>query len=122
MSRKVLIVEDEEDIATAMSDRLESWGFDTTLAYSGQAGLDLLIDTWPDLVLLDIRLPDRDGLRVLAEMREKSVAIPIIVVSASHGPGIEQKAIEAGATDFILKPYEPEDLRRKIENALSQVE
>ena len=46
----------------------------------------------------------------------------IIVVSASHGPGIEQKAIEAGATDFILKPYEPEELRRKIESALSQVE
>jgi DNA-binding response OmpR family regulator len=120
MKRKALIVEDEPDIAELMSDRLEAWGYETALAGSGQAALEMLETEAPDFVLLDIRLPDQSGLDVLRTMRGKAIELPVIVVSASHGPNLEAEAHAAGADDFLLKPYEPAILKEKIESLLKR--
>jgi len=118
MNKKVLIVEDEEDVAQAMCDRIESWGLETAVAATGRAGLEMLDQIHPDIVLLDIRLPDRNGLDVLRDIRQRSADLPIFVVTASHGSDIEPRAREAGANEYILKPYHPGELRRKIFKAI----
>jgi len=120
MPGKILVIDDEEDIAQVLVDRLEAWGFQTAVAHTGHDGLILVETFGPDLVLLDVRLPDQIGTEVLRRIRHGHPQLPVIIVSASYSPALEQEAREAGATDFVLKPYEPAELKAKINAALGK--
>jgi len=109
--KKVLIIEDDSNIAMALALRLQAAGYDTTLAFDAVLGLSAAIRTVPDVVLLDISMPAGNGL-TLAEKIQKLIPQPppIIFLTASKQPGLRLKAEQLGAAAFFEKPYEAEEL------------
>lgn len=100
----ILIIDDEQSLLASVSAFLEDSGFETLTASDGETGLTLFQEKRPDLVLLDLRMPGRQGLEIMRSMREISSDVPIIVVS---GTGVIQDVVEAmrqGASDFFIKP------------------
>ncbi len=116
--KKILIVDDEHLIRWSFSKKLESWGYFTETASNGKETIDLMKNFNPDLVLLDLNLPDINGLHLLKEIKSLSPSIPVIIITA-YGT-IEQavQAIRDGAYDFITKPVNYENLQNTIKNAL----
>ena len=109
--RKVLIVDDEADVVELLEFRLKIKGFEVLKAYDGEKGLEISKKENPDLVLLDIKLPKRNGIEVCSELK-KDVAtkkIPIILISASSNE-IEKGKCAGGADGFLKKPFEPHEL------------
>lgn len=116
--KKILIVDDEHLIRWSFSKKLESWGHSAETASNGKETITLIKNLNPDLVLLDLNLPDINGLQLLREIKSLSPSIPVIIITA-YGT-IEQavQAIRDGAYDFITKPVHYENLRNTIKNAL----
>ena len=101
---RVLIVEDDDAIATPLAKGLEREGFDVDRVETGQAALDRATESAFDVVLLDLGLPDRDGFDVCRELRAKS-DVPIIVVTARSEEIDRVVGLELGADDYIVKPF-----------------
>lgn len=116
--KKILIVDDEHLIRWSFSKKLESWSYSTETASNGKETITLIKNFNPDLVLLDLNLPDINGLQLLREIKALSPLIPVIIITA-YGT-IEQavQAIRDGAYDFITKPVNYENLQNTIKNAL----
>lgn len=115
---RVLIVDDDRDIARGMSARLKFAGFDVMTAHSGEDGLRAAETHVPDAMILDVRMPGMDGLTVLEQLRsnERTRLIPTIMVSASivdHG-----RSLELGAAHFLQKPYDPTTLLLALRSLL----
>ena len=107
--KKILLADDEEDIKTVIKLYLESKGYDVVTSYDGLDTLDKVKAEKPDLILLDIMMPVINGFEVCKQLKadENTSDIPIVMLSAaSHAYSVEQ-AIEAGAVDYIMKPFEP---------------
>ncbi len=120
MATKVLIAEDEEDVRDVMELFLESQGYEVETAYDGLDALDR-VKTWkPDVVLMDIMMPVKDGIEVCREVKADPDTrdIPIIMVSAAGKREKEGEARDAGASAYILKPYEPSQLVEMIEKCV----
>jgi phosphoserine phosphatase RsbU/P len=120
-SAKILIVDDDDDIRELLSDRLEFMGHDVLMARNGREGLERIEADKPDLVMLDIQMPELDGFGVLKGVAEKQLNTTIIMITAN---GTIQKAVLAmqeGAFDFLLKPFQPRDVERRVDRALLQV-
>lgn len=115
---KILIVDDEPDIAEVMGDRLEASGFDVRLVSSARACYTAVAEDPPDLILLDIQMPEISGMEALQELRTHHPQIPVVMVSASTLRDAAETAREKGAVDFLLKPYEPEELMEKVNGVL----
>ena len=107
---RILLVEDEETIAAPLADGLRREGFDVEWAATGAAALDA---SAPDLVLLDLRLPDTDGLDVCRRLRERS-DVPIIVVTARGEEADRVVGLELGADDYVVKPFGLRELIARI--------
>jgi DNA-binding response OmpR family regulator len=118
--QSILIVDDDRAQVEALAIRLERQGFTTVLAHDGQRGLCLAQEHRPDLVLLDLRLPDLDGFEICGRLVDSpdTCHIPIIIVSGSDEPDIVRSARSAGCQFFIGKPYDPNALLALIEHAL----
>ena len=110
---RVLIVEDDDAIATPLATGLEREGFDVDRVETGQAALDRATDSAFDVVLLDLGLPDRDGFDVCRELRAKS-DVPIIVVTARSEEIDRVVGLELGADDYIVKPFGFRELVARI--------
>lgn len=110
MKTKVLIIEDNEQNMYMLSYLLESENYEVNQAYSGPAGIDTAKKIKPDIILLDIQLPEMDGYAVAQKLREveKLKEIPIIAVTSYAMPGDKEKALESGATGYIEKPINPD--------------
>lgn len=118
-ARKVLIVEDDEKIALALSLRLRSAGYDTCTAPDAVSGVHSALSLSPDLVLLDISLPAGSGFTVAEQVRRSASAkTPIIFLTASKQPGFRERALELGAAGYFEKPYEPEALMTAVHQHL----
>ena len=117
MSRKLLIVDDERLISGVIATILQSSGYQALRAVSGGEALLMAASHLPDLMLLDLGLPDMDGMQVLAKIREWS-DIPIIVVSARQDETDKVLALDAGANDYITKPFGNAELLARIRTAL----
>lgn len=114
----VLIVEDEEDLAELMRVNVEAAGYRVLVARNGEQGLDLFRQDQPDLVTLDLKLPDVSGFRLLDLFkRTLPPATPVIVVTALDYAEAGH-VVRAGADDFITKPFEPAELVARIEYLL----
>lgn len=113
---KILVVEDDKNIALALVVRLRSQGYDVKVAYDAVSGISETTRNKPDLVLLDISMPGGGGLLVAQRIRSLTpvAATPIIFLTASKQPELRAKALELGAADFFEKPYEAEDLLASI--------
>ena len=117
MARKVLIVEDETNIAELLHLYLEKEGFETAVASDGGKGVELFRSFRPDLVLLDIMLPVMDGWSVCRKIREESKT-PIIMLTAKGETGDKVSGLEMGADDYIVKPFEMKEVLARIHAVL----
>ena len=114
---KVLIVEDEQNIKNFMSTILAANGFDTLMAGSAKEALSMISSHCPDLIILDLGLPDMDGMEVLKQVRAWS-SVPVIVVSARTHEGDKVAALDLGADDYIEKSFGTSELLARIRTAL----
>lgn len=121
-TKTVLIIEDEADIRNFASRMLELEGYHVLQAEDGDEGLRLARENELSLVLLDLRLPGRDGLAVLREMKSAAElsAIPVIVFSASAGVDIRARTLSMGAADYLIKPLSAADLKEAVARILHQ--
>ena len=115
---KILIVDDEPDTILILQDRLEMDGYEVVTATDGCNALELIDQDLPDLVLLDIQMPRLDGIETLTHLHEKYPGILVLMLTAH---GTIQRAVEAtkqGAYDFLEKPFQPEHITQKVDQAL----
>jgi len=115
MNKKILIVDDENDIAELMNIRLSSMGYDVISAENGTDAFALLEKTVPDLLLLDLTLPDMDGLEIARKLKsqEKFSKMPIILFTASPDR-VKNISKDEPIDDCILKPFDPKELAAKL--------
>ena len=113
----VLIIEDEKNISDFMSKALKSNGYRVITAVSGKAGLSLISSQCPDIILLDLGLPDIEGNDVITSVR-KWTSCPIIVVSARTGERDKVSALDLGADDYITKPFKNRELMARVKSQL----
>src|SRR5215213_6579295 len=113
MPEKILIIDDEEDTVYLISMLLEKRGFETIKAYKAEEGLRKAYRSQPDLVLLDIMMPDMDGWEVCRRLRELS-DMPIIFLTAKTDTKDIVKGLEMGADDYVVKPYDNDELVARI--------
>src|SRR3982750_4990616 len=114
---KVLIVEDDRVIAEGMARHLSSAGFDPVVVGKGDQGLARLRFERPDVVVLDLMLPERDGWSVIQEARSEGIATPIVVVSARGTEHDRVHALEIGADDYLVKPFSMKELVARVRAA-----
>jgi two-component system KDP operon response regulator KdpE len=117
MAQRILIVDDEPNILATVTPLLRSNGYEVLSAMTGRAALDVVDRDKPDLIVLDLGLPDIDGIDVCREVRHTSSA-PIIVLSARGAESDKVGALDAGADDYVTKPFGAEELLARIRAAL----
>ena len=110
MSKKILVVDDDPDIRAVLEDHLSA-GYSIACAGDGRAALSALDQEGCDLVLLDVELPGAKGLSVLSDIHRTWSHLPVIIMTANASIPLAVQAIKEGATDFITKPLEFEDVR-----------
>jgi DNA-binding response OmpR family regulator len=112
--RRVLIIEDEPDLVRGLRDALEFEGFDVLSAGLGREGINLARDRGPDLVLLDLMLPDMNGFAVCEEIRAANPVIPVIMLTARSQESDKIRGLEVGADDYVTKPFSVGELVARI--------
>ncbi len=120
--KKVLVVEDDKKISTALAVRLRAAGYEVVAAYDAVLAVTIAVKHRPDLILLDISMPGGDGFAVAEKVQNlaSTVGVPMIFLTASKQPGLREKAMELGAVGFFEKPYEAADLLAAIQEALGE--
>jgi DNA-binding response OmpR family regulator len=119
---KVLYVEDETFLAKIVSETLESRGYEVVLEEDGGKALKRFTEAKPDVCVLDIMLPNKDGFVIADEIREKDASVPIIFLSARSQTTDVVAGFKLGANDYIRKPFSMEELIVRIENVLRNKE
>jgi putative nucleotidyltransferase with HDIG domain len=114
----ILVVDDEEAIREVVSTMLESKGYRCTAVSNGRAAQDQVKRTTPDLVLSDMIMPEMDGIKLLEWLRQYDPEVPVIMVTAIHDISTALEAIRRGAYDYILKPFEKDQLYLGVNRAL----
>ena len=117
----VLIVEDEEAIAELEKDYLELSGFDVSIENTGDKGLKAALEGKPDIIILDLMLPNVDGFEICRKVREKK-DIPIIMVSAKKEDIDKIRGLGLGADDYMTKPFSPSELVARVKAHLARYE
>lgn len=121
VNRVILVVDDEEKMARFIRLNLEHDGFQVVEAYRGMQALQAIRDHMPDLVLLDIMLPDMDGFEVLKMIREVN-PVPVIMLTAKGEEEDRVKGLELGADDYVTKPFSPRELVSRVRAVLRRTE
>lgn len=111
---RILIIEDEPDIARGLTDALEFEGFDVFAANLGREGLKLVRERGPDLVILDLMLPDINGFSVCEQIRQHNVTMPVIMLTARSQESDKIRGLEVGADDYVTKPFSVGELVARI--------
>lgn len=113
----IVVIEDEKNICSLITAALTAQKYKVSTAATAAAGLSLITSTCPDLILLDLGLPDRDGMEIIHDIRTWA-SIPIIVISARTQEKEKVAALDTGADDYITKPFGPSELMARIRTAL----
>jgi len=121
MNAVILIVDDEEGIRYSLKRRLANEGHEVHVASSARQGLEQLDRLLPDLVFVDMRMPEMDGLAFITEARERDATVPIIAMTAFGSVESAVAAMRAGATDFIEKPLDFDQVSRRVASALEHL-
>lgn len=117
--RRVLVVDDEPTVREVLCAYLDRGGFDVAEASDGPGALRAIRDQKPDLVLLDLMLPELDGLSVLTEIRQDS-SVPVIVLTALADEGDRVLGLELGADDYVVKPFSPREVTARVNAVLKR--
>ena len=120
--RKILLIDDEYFLLEILKDRLEFHGYEVLTATDGKEGVEKALSEKPDLIFMDIMMPEMDGLEVTKLLRTKPEMkdIPIICLSALGRPADIESAKECGANDYMVKPFQAQELLEKIESFLGK--
>lgn len=119
--RTVLVIEDEPDIADNLCDLLDALGFQTLQAHDGAAGIEAAQQHKPDLILCDMRMPKKTGhdvLRIIRSADGWGADVPLALLTASTEPRLEEKSKELGASAFIRKPFDVDDLINTVHSLI----
>jgi len=117
----ILVVDDVEENRDILDRRLSKMGFKVEVAPDGQVAIDTMRNSIIDLVLLDIMMPEIDGISVLKQIREDSMFddVPVIMVTAIDNMNVALDCLRKGACGYITKPFEMEQVRKQIQNCLN---
>jgi DNA-binding response OmpR family regulator len=115
---RILIVEDNADLATGLRNNLEIEGYDVEVAADGPEGVAVFLGRPPDLVILDLMLPGMDGYRVLREIRRARVDVPVLVLTARSDESDKVRLLKLGADDYVTKPFGVLELLARVEALL----
>jgi DNA-binding response OmpR family regulator len=118
MMPRLLIIEDELPMRTALADALAAEGYRVLTAADGQVGLDRALATKPDLILLDLMMPRLDGFSVCTELRRVGQAVPILMLTAKGQIEDRVKGLDVGADDYLVKPFSTEELLARVRAVL----
>jgi len=116
--KRILVIEDEPDIVRGLRDALEFEGFEVQARGTGAEGLVAAMDWAPDCVLLDLMLPDDNGYRVCETLRQRDETVPIIILTAKAQESDKIRGLDAGADDYVSKPFSAGELLARIRVAL----
>lgn len=119
--RRILVVDDEERMVRFIRMNLEHDGFLVVEAFNGKQAIDKLRESTPDLILLDVMMPDLDGFEVLETIREHS-NVPVIMLTAKGEEDDRVKGLELGADDYVTKPFSPRELVSRVKAVLRRTE
>ena len=111
---RILVIEDNPKMSAALQRGLQELGYAVDTALTGFAGEDLAAATPYDLIVLDVMLPDRDGMDVARNLRRRAVATPILMLTALSGTSEKVSGLDAGADDYLTKPFEFEELAARV--------
>ncbi|MBR3556618.1 MAG: response regulator transcription factor [Oscillospiraceae bacterium] len=114
MAKKVLVVDDESNIVDILRFNLQREGYEVVAAYDGQEGLDKARSEAPDLILLDVMLPEKDGFQVCEELRKTDRLTPIIMLTAREEERDRVMGLELGADDYVVKPFSVRELMARV--------
>ncbi len=120
-NRRILVVDDEERMVHFIRLNLEHDGFQVIEAFTGQQAMDRLRETLPELVLLDVMLPDMDGFEVLRLIRENN-DVPVIMLTAKGEEDDRVQGLELGADDYVTKPFSPRELVSRVRAVLRRTD
>jgi DNA-binding response OmpR family regulator len=118
MTKRVLVVEDNADLAYGLRNNLEIEGYDVEIAGDGATGLRRALEASPDLVILDLMLPQLDGFRVLRELRAANLAMPVLILTARGEESDKVRGLKLGADDYVTKPFGLLELLARVEALL----
>ena len=111
---KVLVVDDDPGICQSLERALHREGYDVCIANDGEAGLQAVDDTRPDVIILDVSMPVVDGLSAARRLRADGNRTPILVLTARHSLGDRVAGLDAGADDYLVKPFALEELLARL--------
>jgi two-component system, OmpR family, alkaline phosphatase synthesis response regulator PhoP len=117
---RILVIEDEEPLRMALVDALRAQSFEVLEAADGERGLQLALSEAPDVILLDLMLPGRDGFSVLKALREDRLASAVIILSARGEEWDRVQGFEYGADDYVVKPFSTRELLLRIQAVLAR--
>ena len=120
--KKILIIEDEPDLVKGLKLNLSDEGYDVDWAVNGKEGLRKAVEETPDLIILDIMLPEMDGLEVCRKLRQKNIDTPIIMLTAKGREIDKVVGLEIGADDYMTKPFSIRELVARIKARLRHAE
>jgi two-component system, NtrC family, response regulator AtoC len=118
MGKRVLIVDDEKNMRWVLGQALAGEGFDVAEAVDGTSALESVAEQEPDVMVLDHRMPEPDGMEVLRKVRAKGMSFPIIMLTAHGNVATAVEAMKAGASEYLTKPFDLEELKLAIDKAL----
>ena len=120
MKQRVLVVEDEKQIAKILKIELEYEGYEVVATHDGKSGLEAALQEKFDLILLDVMLPELNGIEVLRRIRKENNVIPIILLTARNMTMDKVTGLDQGANDYITKPFEMEELLARVRSCIRQ--
>lgn len=115
---KILLIDDDKEFVSLLSDHLGKDGFDVTAAYNGEEGLALLEQESFDFCVLDVMMPVKDGIETLKEIRSENRSLPVLMLTAKAEPIDRIVGLELGADDYMAKPLEPRELTARVKAIL----
>ena len=118
LTKRILIADDEVFVVKILKDRFTHWGYQVETAFDGKETLEKAEYFNPHLIVLDLKMPKLDGIQVLEETKNNFPHIGVLVLTASQSEITFKTCLESGVVDYILKPFNPENLRERIERAL----
>lgn len=117
---KIMLIDDEESMRTLVGQIVAHDGYEFCSARDGEEGLELIAREKPDLVILDIMMPRKNGFQVCRELREAGLIMPIIFLSARSDIVDKSEGFEAGGNDYLVKPFDPQELSLRVKAHLRQ--
>lgn len=122
MFGKILVVDDEQPIADILKFNLEKEGYEVVCAFDGGTAVELAIKEKPDLILLDLMLPVKDGMDVCREVRQQQLQMPIIMLTAKDTELDKVLGLEMGADDYVTKPFSTRELLARVKAHLRRIQ